>query len=128
MSRFTWLSAAALTIALGAAMPAAAQEAEAPPAQAEQQAAFTDAQIGAFAAASQEIDPISRRIANATPEERTEGAIEIRAILTRHSLEADTYNAIATQAQNDAGLQARIVAALPTAQPAGDETPPPEPE
>lgn len=128
MSRFTWLGAAALTIALGAAMPAAAQTTEAPPAQAQQPAAFTDAQISAFAAASQEIDPISRRLASATPEERAEGATEIRAILTRHNLEAETYNAIATQAQNDTGLQARIMAALPAAQPAGDETPPPEQE
>lgn len=126
MSRFTWLSAAALTIALGAAMPAAAQQTQAPPAQAEQQAAFTDAQISAFAAASQEIDPISRRLAEAAPQERGEAATQIRAILTRHNLEAETYNAIATQAQSDANLQARILAALPTAQPAGDETPPPE--
>ncbi len=112
MSKFTWLGAAALTIALGAAMPAAAQTQE-QPAQAQQQQSFTDAQISAFAAASAEVDPISRGLANANPEQRTQGAAQIRAILTRHNIEADTYNAIATQARTDTALAARIRAARP---------------
>lgn len=113
MSRFLWLSAAALTIALGAAMPAAAQTQAAPPAQAQQQT-FTDAQVSAFAAASVEIDPISRSLANGTAEQRTQGATQIRGILQRHNLEADVYNAIATRAQSDTALAARIQAARPT--------------
>jgi len=115
MSRFSWLGAAALTIALGAAMPAAAQTQTQPPAQpqAQQQQSFTDAQISAFAAASAEIDPISRGLASATAEQRTQGASQIRAVLQRHNLEADTYNAIATQAQADTALAARIRAAQP---------------
>jgi hypothetical protein len=110
MSRFSWLGATALTIALSAAMPAAAQTQAQPPAPTQAQT-FTDAQIGAFAAASVEIDPISRRLATATPEQRTQGAAQIRAVLQRHNLEADVYNSIAARAQTDTALAARIQAA-----------------
>ncbi|HRO03492.1 MAG TPA: hypothetical protein PLS69_07815 [Terricaulis sp.] len=114
MSRFTWLGAAALTMALGVAMPAAAQtEAETPAAEAQAQSpqVFTDAQVSAFAAASAEVDPISRTLSSATAEQRAEATTQIRAILERHNIDADTYNAIATQAQGDQALAARIRAA-----------------
>lgn len=112
MSRFTWLGAAALTIALGAAMPAAAQT-QAEPAQAQQQQSFTDAQVSSFAAASAEVAPLSEGLAQATPEQRAQASTQIRAALTRHNIDADTYNAIATQAQTDTALAARIRAAQP---------------
>lgn len=116
MSRFTWLGAAALTIALGAAMPAAAQTQE-DPAQAQQQQTFTDEQVAAFAAASTEVAPVSQTLAEATPAERTQATNQIREILTRHNIDADTYNAIATQAQTDVSLAARIRAAQGDSEP-----------
>lgn len=122
MTRSSLFGAAALVAVLGMTAPtlAVAQE---QPAQAEAAATatFTDAQVTAFAAASTEIDPISQRLASATPEQRTEATTQIRGILERHSLTADTYNAIATQAQTDTSLQARINAARA---PAPAETPP----
>jgi len=107
MSHFTWFGAAALSIALGAAMPADAQNA-AQPAQTQQQQAFTDAQVSAFAAASAEVDPISRTLPSATAEQRAAATTQIRAILERNNIDAETYNAIATQAQTDTALAARI--------------------
>jgi hypothetical protein len=122
MSRITWFTAAALTFSLGAAMPAEAQE-PSNPAQAQQQS-FTDAQISAFATASAEIDPISRGLASATAEERAQSTQQIRDILARNNLDADTYNAIATAARADQALAARIEAARPAGaenQPQGGE-------
>ena len=58
---------AALTIALGCHAGGCATQDQ--PAQTQQQQSFTDAQISAFAAASVEADPISRSLANATPEQ-----------------------------------------------------------
>jgi hypothetical protein len=123
MTRSSLFGAAAFVAALGMTAPTLAL-AQTSPAQAEAaaNATFTDAQVTAFAAASTEIDPISQRLANATEAQRTEGATQIRAILQRHSLDAATYNAIATQAQTDTALQARINAAR-TAAPAATETP-----
>jgi hypothetical protein len=71
---------------------------------------FTDAQLTAFVAAAAEIDPISRSLATATPEQRTQATEQIRAILTRHNIDSETYNAIAARAQTDAELAARITA------------------
>jgi hypothetical protein len=68
----------------------------------------TDAQLHAFAAASLEIDPISRAAASAPPEQRQQAATQIRAILARHNLDSETYNGIAARAQTDAALAARI--------------------
>lgn len=123
MTRSSLFGAAAFVAALGMTAPTLAL-AQTSPAQAEAaaNATFTDAQVTAFAAASTEIDPISQRLANATEAQRTEGATQIRAILQRHSLDAATYNAIATQAQTDTALQARINAAR-TAAPEAAETP-----
>lgn len=123
MTRSSLFGAAAFVAALGMTAPTLAL-AQTSPAQAEAaaNATFTDAQVTAFAAASTEIDPISQRLANATEAQRTEGATQIRAILQRHSLDAATYNAIATQAQTDTALQARINAARTAAAEAA-ETP-----
>jgi hypothetical protein len=69
---------------------------------------FTEATLRAFAAASVEIDPISRNLATATPEQRTQATEQIRQILQRHNLDSATYNAIAARAQTDQALAARI--------------------
>lgn len=74
---------------------------------------FSDAQVQAFAAASLEIDPISRDLAAASAEERAQGAEQIRQILARHNLDGATYNAIATRAQTDQALQQRIASLRP---------------
>lgn len=72
---------------------------------------FTEAQVQAFASASLQIDPINRSLATATPEERSAAAQQIRDILARNNLDGATYNAIATRAQADQALAARIAAA-----------------
>jgi hypothetical protein len=71
---------------------------------------FSDEQLTAFAAASAEIDPITRTLATATPEEQQQAAAQIRAILGQHQLDIEVYNGIAAQAQTDADLAARIAA------------------
>lgn len=79
-----------------------------------QPASYTDDQLRHFAAAVAEVQPITQGLANATPEQRTAAADQIRAILTRHNLDGATYNAIATQAQNDPAFAARITALIQT--------------
>jgi Domain of unknown function (DUF4168) len=120
----TRLSLFAATAALGLALPftAMAQSTPAtPPAQAQPTtpahsatpatpATYTDAQLSAFAAASVEIDPISRSLQGATPEARAAAATQIRAALTRHNLDSATYNSIAAAAQADPALAARVAA------------------
>jgi hypothetical protein len=69
---------------------------------------FSDETLRAFAAASVEIDPISRSLANATPEQQTQATEQIRQILQRNNLDSATYNAIAARAQRDPALAARI--------------------
>jgi hypothetical protein len=69
---------------------------------------FTDATLRAFAAASVEIDPLSRNLATATPEQRTAATEQIRQILQRNNLDSATYNAIAARAQADPALASRI--------------------
>ena len=69
---------------------------------------FSDDNLRAFAAASIEIEPINRTLATATPEQRSEAAAQIRAILDRHNLDGATYNAIATRAQSDPDFADRI--------------------
>ena len=58
--------------------------------------------------AAAQINPIAQGLTTATPEQRTEAATQIRSILTANNLDADTYNAIASQAQTDAALATRI--------------------
>ncbi len=93
-----------------AATPAPSAQAQAgATAAASQQGAYTDAQIEAFAKASAEIAPIQ---ASANGAEMSAAQIEqIRAVLTRHQLDGETYNAIARQARTDATLAARIASA-----------------
>lgn len=69
---------------------------------------FSDATLRAFAAASAEIDPISRAIATQTPEQQAQSAEQIRQILARHDLDGATYNAIAARAQADSAFAARL--------------------
>lgn len=82
---------------------------------------YSDAQLQSFLAAAQEINPIAQTLPTATPEQRTQAAEQIRAILTRNNLDADTYNAIASQAQTDAALSARLAALQTPQQPAPSE-------
>lgn len=85
-------------------------------------ASFTDAQLQAFVAASAQIDPLNRQIATATPEQRTQIGAQIRAALSQHNLDIDTYNGIAARAQTDQALGQRIAqlrAAQPAPPPAG---------
>jgi hypothetical protein len=83
---------------------------------------FTDAQLQAFVAASAQIDPLNRQIATATAEQRTQIGAQIRAALSQHNLDIDTYNGIAARAQTDQALGQRIAqlrAAQPAPPPAG---------
>lgn len=104
---YTAAAAAAVLAFSGAAFA----QTEAAPAQAEQPASpssFTDAQLQSFAAASIEIDPISRSLQGATPEAQATAATQIRAILASNNLDSDTYNSIAAAAQADPALAQRI--------------------
>lgn len=74
------------------------------------QTSFTDAQLRAFVAASAEIDPINRQLQANPGGDQTAAVQQIRDVLARHSLDADTYNAIARQASQDQALAARIAA------------------
>jgi hypothetical protein len=85
-------------------------------------ASFTDAQLQAFVAASAQIDPLNRQIATATAEQRTQIGAQIRAALSQHNLDIDTYNGIAARAQTDQALGQRVAqlrAAQPAPPPAG---------
>ena len=84
---------------------------------------FTDAQLQSFIAASTAIDPINRTLATATPEQRTEAATQIRAILQQNNLTFEQYNGIASRAQADTALAARINALAQPAAPADATTP-----
>ena len=69
---------------------------------------YTDAQLRSFGTAAAEIDPISRTLATATPEQRTAATGRIRSILQRNNLDEATYNAIAARASSDPAFAARI--------------------
>jgi hypothetical protein len=71
---------------------------------------FTDAQLQSFVTASQQIQPLNAQLATATPEQRTALAGQIRGVLQQNNLDGATYNAIATQAQSDQALAARLAA------------------
>lgn len=104
--RASFLSVAAFA-AFGFAAPALAQ----PPAaqtQTQTSANFTDEQLSAFVAASTEVQPLTEGLAIATPEARTAATAQIGAALERHSISAAAYNDIATRAQTDTVLGARI--------------------
>ena len=95
-----------------AATPAPTQQAQAAPAPTPPAAptSFTDDQLRSFARAAIEIDPISRTLSTATPEQQATATEQIRAILTRNNLDGATYNAIAAQAQRDPAFAQRIAA------------------
>ena len=124
MSRNSWpaVLAAAAALALPAGALAQAQPKQATPAPQAQASAYSDAQLRAFAAASTEIDPISRALPDASAEQRSAAAGQIRSILQRHNIDSATYNAIAAQAQTDAALAARINALR------APDQPPPTPQ
>lgn len=90
---------------------------------------FSDAQLRSFVAASLEIDPITRSLTGATPEQQTQATTQIREILTRNNLNSETYNGIAARAQTDQALAARIAQLQTELRGAAPETPetPPEP-
>lgn len=69
---------------------------------------FTDDQLRSFARAAIEIDPISRTLSAATPEQQTAATEQIRQILARNGIDSATYNAIAAQAQRDPAFASRI--------------------
>lgn len=100
--------------------PAPAQQAQATPAPTPPvtPTTFTDDQLRSFARAAIEIDPISRTLSTATPEQQAAATTQIREILTRNSLDGATYNAIAAQAQRDPTFAQRI-ASLNQANPNG---------
>lgn len=100
---------AALTLALSVLAAAVGAHSDAALAQPAQQA-FTDAQVRAYVAASEEIEPISERVAEMTPEQRLQATAQIRGVLQRHGLTGDEYAAIDAQAGADAGLAQRIAA------------------
>lgn len=74
------------------------------------QTTFTDTQLRAFVAASAEIDPINRSLQANPSGDQSAAVQQIRDILARHNLDANTYNAIARQASQDQALAARIAA------------------
>lgn len=92
------------------ATPAPAQQAQAAPAPATPMTptTFTDDQLRSFSRAAVEIDPISRTLSTATPEQQATATTQIRAILARNNLDGATYNAIAAQAQRDPTFAQRI--------------------
>lgn len=71
---------------------------------------LSDTQLRAFISAGREIEPINATLTNATEAQRTQAATQIRDILARNNMDAQTYNAIATQAQTDTALRARLEA------------------
>lgn len=103
------------------ATPAPAQQAQAMPAPTTPTtpATYTDDQLRSFARAAIEIDPISRTLASATPEQQATATEQIRAILTRNNLDGATYNAIAAQAQRDPAFAQRIASINRTDQSSG---------
>lgn len=79
------------------------------PAQPETQT-FTDAQIAAYVAAYEEVNPIARASVGANSAQQAAAAAQVQAILERNNIDLATYNAIGAQAQNDQALANRISA------------------
>jgi hypothetical protein len=97
---------AGLSFALLLALPISAvgQQPTARPAPA---ATYTDAQLSAYANASQELAELAQGRESAQGGQ-LEMTPEAAAILERHNLDVTTYNAIAERARNDRELAARI--------------------
>lgn len=79
---------------------------------AEQPAAqtFTDTQIAAYVAASEEIDPIARATVGQSDQQQMTAAQQVQVILARNNIDLATYNAIGAQARADQALANRISA------------------
>jgi hypothetical protein len=93
-----------------AASSTAAPPAATPPAQTQAsagaQANYTDAQVRAFAAASDEITPVQRAAGSSA---LTPAQVDtIRAALGRHHLDGATYNAMAQRLRTDTQFAARV--------------------
>lgn len=76
-------------------------------------ASFTDAQLRAYTAARSEVEPLQATFASQTPEQQQQTSAQIAAILERHNLDGDTFNAIARTANEDRAFAARVAAAQP---------------
>jgi hypothetical protein len=92
------MSAASISAYLNAAAAQAARQ------------SYTNEQVRAYVAASQEVEPVSSRVADMTPQERLEATAEIRSVLQRHGLTGDEYTGIELQAGAEAELAQRIAA------------------
>jgi len=119
--------------AFGVAAPALAQQpSTSPTAQIQTQASrnYSDEQLRAFVAASTEVQPLTESLAAATPSARTAVTAQIGAALERHNISAAAYNDIATRAQADSALAARIntLRQAGEAHPADHATPPASPQ
>lgn len=85
-----------------------AQPTQAAPAQ-PGSSAYTDAQLQAFAAASLEIERVREQAqSSGGPNAQTQTAM--RDILTRHQLDAETYNGIVNAMQADQSVAQRVMA------------------
>jgi hypothetical protein len=98
-------------MALAAAVGVAAPEmvlAQQQPARAEP-STFTDAELQAYARAHAEIEPIQlAEFASTDAAARARDETQISAILARHGLTREDYDAIASVAMSDPGVSARI--------------------
>jgi hypothetical protein len=86
---------------------------------------FTDAQLQSFIAASTQINPLSQSLAAAPADQQPVIAAQIRSILQTNNLSIEAYNGIASQAQSDPALAARINALAAPAAPADATAEPP---
>jgi len=125
MTRFKARGAASAILLSGAAilaacassggnqMAAQSQRAQEQPGQSEpaqEVQTFTDAQIAAYAAAFEHVNPIARASVGADDAEQLAAAQQVQTILARNNIDLATYNAIAAQAQTDQALANRISA------------------
>jgi hypothetical protein len=69
---------------------------------------YTDAQLTAFIAARNDIDPISRGFAELSEEERAQATQQISSFLQTHQMNPATYDAIQRQMQTDQALTTRV--------------------
>ncbi|WP_325060611.1 hypothetical protein [Vitreimonas sp.] len=86
-----------------------------------QVATVTDASLRAFVVASREIQPLTANLSAASEAEGNQISAQIGAILARHNIDSNLYNAIALEAQTNQALAARIAAvSQPSGTPQGD--------
>lgn len=105
-------------LTLGTALPVRAQDAQAPQPQPPAQATkFDQGQIESFASAAREVHKIRTKWqsrlqdtedADKAQELRTQAGAEMMSAVEKNGLSVDTYNAIATAAQQDPKLAERI--------------------